>query len=606
MLAVGIAASVDQRIAYLESTFLNGKKQQALEEWEKAYDPLDSTLLPEYAPEYLESGIRMYGLAGNPLRAHEIMHRLFMLYPIRDPDIMKAVFRAYTQSKKTEYHDVAIKIYREAKGRLDTGMTIKDYDCFFVGFLEAGNLIHAKEVYRDMVKDMELGSDPSHEAIEQVLRRLRMLYGLADDIVQTTKVALQAIAILPTAYHSHLFGDWMKLAVTRKAPAAMAQILDMMFTRGYQPETFHFNVLLRTLFRSNEKEYILKAENLGWQMMNEASQGVPTRRPFQSAVDAISRAQRPHPVPTEGPSLPRKVPPANATTIALLMWHHSRSTSGWEHVHYLSKQMETLRIPPNEEVMNVLMDHACRKGDYNKVWDIYHFLTNPANDSNGVFPNGATFRCLWTAMRLCLGDHTTREKSTLPTPRELLAEQIRWWDLVRRRPDSNSFKTGLAAADFGAIYKLIMHSFSAFKDLPGTLVAMHALRWKFGVLPSNNASQILQNQVAWVDAYGVSQEVRTQYAHSGVPGKIFAQMGQIYHILMDARFRRMNITGDDFARMSQKEVGDIDLNLLSEFVRVILKRQYSPGDVEAMIDQAKDDVGVPDMSTGDRDAFAVV
>ncbi|KAF2649323.1 hypothetical protein K491DRAFT_771621 [Lophiostoma macrostomum CBS 122681] len=614
MLAAGIAASEHQQIAYLESIFLSDKKELALKKWELLdsqegagrtdITPLSHGPLIRRTPEYLESGIRMYGLAGNPVRAHEIMDNLFGLYPTWNSDIIKVVFRAYARSEETKHHGTAKAIYLMAQGRRDTFTTIEDYDCFFVGFIQAGNLPHSKLVFGDMVRYMNLDSNYSQETIHQVLRRLRMLYGLADDIVKTTSVALQAISILPRAYFPHVFGEWMQLSAAQNAPAAVAQILDMMYTRGCQPETFHFNILLKTLFHSDEKEHTLKAENIGWQMMNEAAQELPTRSPFRSAAEAISHAERAQPVPPEDPSLPRKVPPANANTIALLMQHHSTS-SGWEHVQYLAKQMEKLQIQPNEQILNIVMDDECRKGKYNKAWHIYQRLTNPSYDSKGVFPNGATFRCLWKTMRLCFGEPSTSEESTLPTPRELLAEQLRWWNLVRRRADSDRFKRGLAASDLGAIYKLIMHSFSFCKDLPGSLVAMHVLRQKFGVHPSNDAAHIVQTQIAWVDMHGDTKDAQTQYAHSGIPGKVSKQMGKIYSVLMEARFSRMGMGADDYARLSEEEKGDIGLNSLSELIRVVLKRRYPPEDVEAMIDQAKEDIGVPEISTGDMDAFAV-
>jgi acyl carrier protein phosphodiesterase len=57
--------------------------------------------------------------------------------------------------------------------------------------------------------------------------------------------------------------------------------------------------------------------------------------------------------------------------------------------------------------------------------------------------------------------------------------------------------------------------------------------------------------------------------------------------------------------LTDEQIGDVGLNLLSEFVRVVLKRSYPPEVVEAMIDAARCAVGVPDLPTGDMDAFEV-
>jgi hypothetical protein len=48
------------------------------------------------------------------------------------------------------------------------------------------------------------------------------------------------------------------------------------------------------------------------------------------------------------------------------------------------------------------------------------------------------------------------------------------------------------------------------------------------------------------------------------------------------------------------------MDILSEFIRVVLKRAHSPEEIEAMVKQAKEEVGVSEMATGDMDAFQVV
>jgi len=95
------------------------------------------------------------------------------------------------------------------------------------------------------------------------------------------------------------------------------------------------------------------------------------------------------------------------------------------------------------------------------------------------------------------------------------------------------------------------------------------------------------------------------YSNKNMFTESLEKMGRVHHILMRNRFKRMNLTGDQYAYMNKTEVGDLNLNLLSEFIRVILKRKYSPEAVEAMIDEAKRDIGLPDLTTGDMDAFSV-
>ncbi|KAF2791883.1 hypothetical protein K505DRAFT_247894 [Melanomma pulvis-pyrius CBS 109.77] len=583
MRSAGKSPTVGQRTQYLESMFLNGDEELALKEWEYDHERTDAGSRQDYKPEHLEVGARMHALAGNADRARGIMEDLFDLWPTWDPSIMLAVFRAHTSLESEKHHDMAKAIYLKMKKHLGKKATLEDYDAWLVGFLEARHLRYAKQVFRDMVEDGHLARDLSPQEVEKVLRRLHLLYRLGTDIEKMTSIALHAISILPQVWHSELFGHWMQAATVKQAPEAATQILEMMFTRGNVPQTFHFNLLLRNLLRTKDKGRELKAENISWHM--------------------IEKLQRAKEIGTSADG-PRKVPPADITTFALAMRHHANHLQ-WEHVDFLARRMNELELLPNSTILNVLMENQIRQGKYSRAWEIYKSFTNVPEGTRGVFPDGANFRCLWLALRLALGDHETRNDSTLPTPRQLLAETIQWWGMTRSRWDAERFRIGLAAGDHGAVTGLMMHCFSYTKDLPGSLVALHALRKKVDIFPSGKAADVLQKHVAWVDLSRGTAEVRAQHSHSGVFAKRVEKMGRVYHILMQNRFKRMNITGDQFAFMNKTEVGDLELNLLSEFIRVMMKRQYPAEDVEAMIDEARKDIGLPDLSTGDMDAFSV-
>ncbi|KAH7076358.1 hypothetical protein BKA63DRAFT_532555 [Paraphoma chrysanthemicola] len=580
------------RAVFLECVFLNGREEVAMEEWEKGCN-----LQVDCRPEYLETGARLYALAGNADRAQEIMVRLFDLHPEWDTSVMMAVFRAYTSSDKVQHHDTAKEIYIQMKERRAAHLTLQDYDAWLVGFLEARSLRHAKQIFRDMIKDGHLATTGSAESIEAVLQRLHMLYRLGTDISRMTSIALDAITILPPAYHGHLFGDWMKSAVVQQAPEAAAQILDMMNKRGYAPETFHFNMLLKALLRTKEDPSVLKAENIGWRMIDGARTAQKSSLKPDSTAEQISkRFGEPRP-PTESPS---QVPAGDITTFALVMQHHAKKLQ-WEHVDYLSRQLKASAVMPNATIMNILIDNKCRKGAYAEAWKIYQQLTE-----TDLFPNGATFRHLWKTLRLALGDHATRNDPNLPTPRNLLKETVEWWTKCRSRYDADRFLLGLAASDQGAITALMMHCFSYTQDLAGSLIALHVLRHKFNIFPTDTAAEILQRQIAWVNLARESESARSQYFHSRSNARNTEQIARVYEILLQKRLHRMREAGTyDPDNMTDEQIGDMGLNLLSEFVRVVLKRTYPPEVVEAMIEAAKGVVGVEGMETGDMDAFEV-
>jgi hypothetical protein len=609
MLSVGLTPTSGQKVVYLESLFLNRGEDLAIQEWEDWFAHTSLSDEAVHPAMLIEIGAWMHSLAGNADRARDIMVSLFEAHPNWHPNIRRVVFRAHTRSTKPEHHKAAWELYGEIKDRLGDEMRKIDYDNAFTGFLEAGHLQHSTQVLGDMVKAGHLANDYSDEAIDEVLSKLHLLSRLATDISQATAIALFAITTLPRPYHSRVFGEWLKQAVVQNAPEAAAQILDAMYKRGCEPETIHFNLLLKALFRTKHRDHELKAENIGWHMVDQSFKGFWEAIRSNSAADGIRDHWKKEANDSrQGPldsSFLKKLPPANAATVALLMQHHANQ-SQWEHVSYLQRQMENSGILPNSDIMNVVMKSQCRQGHYEEVWKTYRTLTTSAGKgAPGVFPTGVTFRCLWKTLRLALGDYKTRESKLLPGPRRLLVETVQWWDMVRSRFDADRYRVGLAAKDLDALNGLVMHCFSYTTDLAGSLVAMHALRNRFNIFPSPKAAEILQKQVAWVDMRGESNSVRFQYSNSSGHQTKFSQMERIYQVLMRARLKRMKMTAEQYAYLSQQELGDLKLNSLSEFVRVILKRRHSPETIEGMIDEAKKEIGIPDLPTGDMDAFAV-
>ncbi|KAG9188737.1 hypothetical protein G6011_07442 [Alternaria panax] len=598
----GRSTTAGQRAKYLERIFLRGKEDQALREWEEDHRlGLDGVRM-DYKPEHLEMGAKLHALARNVDYSRNIVEELFRLYPNWDTPVMTAVFRAHTSSELKEHHDLAKQIYVRMKEQKGNNRSIKDYDAWLVGFLEARNLSYAKQVFRDMIKDGYLATSGTAGQVGQVLKRLHMLYRLGTNIESMTSIALDAISVLPRGYHGHLFGDWMKATVVEKTPQATAQILEMMLKRGYKPETFHYNMLLRALIRTKKDANILKAENIGWRMIEAARNADrcnPTLDTTASIID--KRNTKAHHTNVD---FAHRVPVANVTTFALIMQHHANSLQ-WEHVDYLSRQLKETKVEPNATIMNVLMDNKCRQGAYSEAWMIYKTLTEPQEGDDGVFPDGASIRCLWKTLRLALGDPTVQNKLGLPTPRELLAETVNWWTLSRSRYDANRFRMGLSGADSGAITSLIMHCFSYTQDLAGSLVALHVLRHHFHIFPTNESAQILQRQMAWVDMADESEAVRSQYFHSRSNKTNTDRIAKVYNILLERRLARMDLKEGDYEKLTDEQIGDVGLNLLSEFVRVVLKRSYPTEVVEAMIDAARCAMGVPNLPTGDMDAFGV-
>lgn len=585
MRSLGLSFTANQRTDYLEALYLNGKEAKAIEEWEADHSESQVGSLSDENAKHLHTGVRLHALAGNADRARRLLEDLFGLFPEPDRTIMMLVFRAHTSSKMEKHHDIAKDLYFQIKKHLGVTIGFRDYHSCFVGFLEARMLNPAKDVFQDMVENGFLATSNSRPDVEDTLKELHLLYRLGTDIETMTSIALHAIECLPPSYHSHLYFDWMKLTVVKKSPEAATQVLNMMYQYGSAPETVHFNLFLHAMIRTKESPNVLKAENIGWRMIDEAHKASASNGSLQSS----------------DPQAPRKLPAADVTTFALIMHHHAKNLQ-WEHVDYLTRQLNETSIAPNHTIMNVLMDNKIRKGAYVDAWAIYKQLTNSSKGSATahVFPNGASIRQLWKMLRLALGDHSTRSDPNLPSPRDLLKETLDWWTLCWRRPDASRFRMGLAGSDSGAISALMLHCFSYTQDLPGSLIALHVLRHHFSIYPTEKVAHILQRQMAWVDLSRESSAMRGQYFHSMSNKRNAQRIKGIYDTVLR---RRLEALDPEVAmKMTEEEVGDAGLNTLSEFVRVVLAMRYGADLTEQMIEGARKSVGFAG-ETGDVSAY---
>ncbi|OSS55058.1 hypothetical protein B5807_00856 [Epicoccum nigrum] len=593
------------QIAYrAENMFMAGMQVEAFELW--------TTHLNENATalEYLDTGVRLYGLAGYPEMAREVMDDLLQLDPGWDLSVVIVVFRGYTSSLSQEHHDEARKLYRLIKDKMGPIGNLEAYDACIAGFLEAHLLEDAIQVFQDMVRDGALETEKSQSYVEDVLKRLDLMYALATDVSKTTSIAVAAIDVLPVAFHGHIFSDWLKSAITETSPKAAAHILYIMMQRGYEPETEHFNFLLRILFRTKDAENLLKAEKIGWKMIEQAriSSVVTDKPPSGSRAHAIveklqnGRVLDANSATAVPPASTTAVPPASTSTFALMMRHYAVDAQ-WEHVDYLARQLQDANVEVNSTIMNVLIENKGQRGRFVEAWQIYRSLTNNPDQAETVFPDGQSIRVLWRTLRLALSDPENRNSPDLPTPRQLLRETFDWWILVRQRPDFDRFMRGLAAADLDAISKLVLHCFSYARDLPGVLVALHFLRDKFDIYATNEHIEIVMRQLAWTVLDHESESVRIQFGLSTNRSKGMKRMLRLYKQTYMRRLRRLGISQQDHLRYSEKEMYDLQLNVLSESIRTVMLAEYGPEEVEEMIQGAATAAGVPFMATGDMNVY---
>lgn len=584
-------------VAYrLEQKYMAGHQQQALELWKEFRHQYSEE------PEFLDTGARLYALEGFPGRAQEIMDHLLALEPDWPESVMLVVFRAFTSSRREQHVEEARRLYEAIKTKVGDSHSIELYDNFLVGFLEAQSLSDARQVFRDMAKAGHFDYTGFPQQIKQVLRRLTRLRALATDISSMSAVALDAIAVLPVAYHGHVFSDWMKYTYLQNAPQVVAQILDLMVERGYQPEAVHFEFLLRALFRTRDPDDVHKAESIGWKMVEEArlSSSLANKSAPETRLTAIKKKLEK--ISVLDPEFSVGIPAANTSTFALLMRHHAER-SQWEHVDFLTRQLREADVAPDCTIMNVLINNKVRQGQFVEAWQIYKTLTGDETHEGSIFPNGESMRCLWKMLQLATNRPVDQESMELPSPRDLLRETMSWWKLVRQRPDAGRFTRGLLGLVKNESHRLLLHCFNHYHDLAGALVAIHILRMEFNVHPTQVDAARLRKQIAWVSLHDETDSARRQFSLSNNNANNLERLKYTYARIRERRFKELCAWGGIEHPMTEAEAGDFELEVISEFVRVILLGSHDPEVVELMIQDAQQAIGVPKLPTGDVSAF---
>ncbi|KAF2806847.1 uncharacterized protein BDZ99DRAFT_479230 [Mytilinidion resinicola] len=606
MKSIGRPPTVAQNIAELEATFMTGEHETAIQRWEEEYNTRTAKSAHGYKPEYLDLGVRMYALTGNAQRAREVMDELYQAYPGSDPRLMIGVVRAHTRIQYVP--DYIWSLYVRLKDRLGPAMTFEDYDTCFVGFLEGSRVDHAVAVFKDMVSIGCLARSFMRWQVQQTLKRLRAMLNVSKSLEEANMVALSAISVLPRAYHNHIFRRWMMLTVAKNSPESAAQLLELMFERGLNPGALHFNLVIGALLRSGTETNGEKAALMGWKMVEEA---LNTSSLQDTEFQQFYRMQH-KPVPKQtgdldGPLIPfflaRPIPMADVTTFAHLIRHHTRNWE-WNHIEYLQTALVRLEKPPIAPLLNALMMVDLRRVKYQEVWNRFDSMTHPPLGFPRVVPNGGTYRVLWKTLRSALGDHHTWDFESLPQPRQLMAMMVEWWTEHVGWHQTENYLRGLTGPN-REITGLIQHCFSYTKDVAGALVALHALKTRFGIFPTQQTAEILVKQMAWIDLRSETKEVRYSYKTSGVFIRNVDKISRVYQVLLRRRLEQLEKTGVNLIEMTKQERGELDLNLLSEFVRVVMVRQHSATEVENMIEEAKKDMGVPNISTGDLNSFEV-
>ncbi|KAF2155930.1 hypothetical protein K461DRAFT_265393 [Myriangium duriaei CBS 260.36] len=607
--------SSEQTEAKLEALVLSGKDREAVLEWEhdfKSTEGRDS--------DNLRHGVKLFAAMGDIRNGVSILKKYQEVLPNGDPRIMHTLIAACIQ---TQNDHMAYSLYLSLRQRLDTNIQAKDFDLISARFLAHERLDLALAVFRDM---MMVGTEMIERGTLTVKEETKMLDGMMDrvDTLQSrgrksdevNKISLEVLTHLPKQWtNKFFFGKWIKKLIGMDDLESAAKVIELMYQRGIEPSTTHVNGLIGGLLRSNLPEQMQRGETLAWSMIHKKLEDVARRRDEHEAnaakrLEGLSdqpqlsqnrRANDQFRIPLD---LARPVPKASMETFNVLGLYYLLK-SNWTYLGLLGDMVDPAGLKMSPFFMNhLLYMHLYATGPDN-MWN------NLLKLSEKALPDIDTYDVLWHAQQMKGETNVKRSASKLaveglvplPPPRSSFAMMVRWYDLLDPR------KQAKAKEGFGEeLYARIMSAFSGEKDFPCVLVALHGIFSVFAVAPSEPIKEIIITGLANLmepvaPQIKVGRRVRQQLAadRSRVRSVRLA-LG----LIRDRRKERMLRNGVDPEEFDGKAKALEEVNLLSELIRSVLVRVHRDANqVEILIQAAREEMGVGELSVGDVNAASV-
>ncbi|KAK4997047.1 hypothetical protein LTR66_003473 [Elasticomyces elasticus] len=609
MESVGRELTAEQQVLRLEAVFASGDPGKALDEWERQ-NASDST---EKSPEFYESGVRMFTAAGKLERAQIIVQEILIQHRDSDPRVAIPLISALNDRARFPQ---AFALYLQFKERLGRDVTVSDFDAIYLSFLKAEQRELALAVFRDMMlcgTPQSTPRDPSSAwALQQVAHnKISDLQRLSDTSVEANKVFLTALTCLPRAWQNKFFyGKWLKKLIGMRELDAASKVIELMYERGVRPDAGHLNGLITAYFafdpdpsvrkralqaQSSGSTNLRRAEQLAWAMILKRLEFVAHHRAVDASEQAVAidRAKTAVSIPV---NIERPVPMATIKTFGALALHYS-SEGLVEMLEDLRSLLPAAKLEMDTYFANQMMYGYFHTYKHQHAWYLYVILRRKN------LADIETFNCLWKFELQFRYDFNTTRRSNdaFPPPRGLFAEMTRWYfSLSTKRAEE-------ARRDLENLPASINKTFCTALDAPGVLVAMHAMKAMFGVYPDQVMARqitVAVSRLQLKDYDFVPQQNTISRKRRGRPVEEHVNAAAT---ILATLLRRRKDAADiaDGIDVGEQERNEESLNLLSEFVRVVLKRTLGGADeAESAISKAKKLMGY-DGPTGDKTAADV-
>ncbi|KAI9834736.1 MAG: hypothetical protein M1819_002821 [Sarea resinae] len=596
MLGIGRQLDGMQRLAHIESTFLEGQHQKAIEEWEANGEDIGTE--DDMLEEYWALGIRMFALQRNPQRAQDLCQLLLQNISTANPRVLLPVINSWNELGSDSDSEHAWNLYVLLRDHLGKDINMEDYDSVSMSFLRAGKKSLALAVFKDMMLTGDPNGEDSATLYKKSLGIVGNLHSVSVTASEANHVSLEALSVLPRKFQNKFFyGSWMKKLLGMGETDAAAMVVELMYERGLKPDPKHLNGIIGAWLRIGNVESRQKAERMAWSMIQERLDFVWQRKLAAKSAQAPTK----HSIAEYGDDLPlpqylrRDVPAATIETLSILLVYYARREM-YDKVQQLRNLLEPTELQPNSYFMNHLLYAELRNHTYRKAWERFQKM------SRKVQPDMETFACLWDCMKTHVEGIKNSDSRGFPTPRVLFGEMITWYSRLRPR------QRELAQEDCTKeLCDQVTRCFGLVKDLEGSFVALHGMKASFGIDPSEDTARMVVLQIARMSAPALEAATvsapRGRRARTGNSNSktAIARISRVLEMLAKQRKDAHAAKGVDVSNFDENERAAENLNLISDLIRVVLVRTASDKSaVQKGIEKAAWDMGVSGIPLGDN------
>ena len=558
MVQVGQDLSPDQKLVRIESAFAKGQQREAIMLWKVEWADLDKEA--EKYPDFRDLGIRLYTQFGELKAAYNLA---FDTNSKPRSDEIATMIATWAQKEDESDLKVAWSLYLELRRRLGAQMHLEDYDQIVMAFLNARQSHLALGVFRDLVLSGKVPSLDSSNRDHRSLQLLERLQHYTTGVDDLTQVSLTALTSIPKEMENKFFyASWLKRLIGLGETDSTIPVLALMYERGIRPDARHLNGILGAWFRGQNKERHNLGLQMAWSMVKERIKLVARRN--QAWTEEELRVETPDPGLSMPPYISKNLPPANTETFCLLLLYYQRR-SMHKSMSLVEQFLHDAELMPNSFFMNHLIYGELRKGDVRKAWKIYQSMRQT------VKPDLETFAALWDCEKLYASGRAIPSKESFPTARSMFNTMMDWLSNLgdrERQTAQQEFTQGF--------YNQIVRSFCFLRDNQGTLIALHALRNKFGFYPDTDTVRIILVQLARSgEKAPTTKRRRVRFSSSSEGVKNMTKISEIFDAVVQERSEALRSMGVDEMIMGEVEKGEELLYQLSEVLRIFLR--YASG-----------------------------